>query len=77
MLGTFATALFQEFQPKQLDRTWLCTSVTLTSKVLEGCSKAQKTRQVLYFAMIKKIGWVVRIFCEWHKWRTFRPRWPN
>jgi len=38
---------FEHFVPKQLDRGWLCTSVTLAPKVVESCSKAEKTRQVL------------------------------
>jgi len=32
--------------PKQLDFMWLCASVTLVPKVVESCSKAQKTWQV-------------------------------
>jgi len=61
--------------PKQLDCTWLCTRVTRAPKVVESCSKARKTRQVLVSAHEKNFfGWGVRIFYEWcHKWRTFRP----
>jgi len=34
--------------PKQLDCTWLCEHATRAPKVVESCSKAQKTRQVFY-----------------------------
>jgi len=33
--------------PKQPDCTWLCEHVTRAPKVVESCSKAQKTRQVI------------------------------
>jgi len=38
---------FKHFAPKQAERAWLCMSITLAPKVLESCSKAQKTWQVL------------------------------
>ena len=25
----------------------------------------------------KLFGWIMWIFCEWHKWQTFRPSWPT
>jgi len=40
------SAGFEDFAQKKTDRTWLCVSVTLAPKVVEGCSKAQKTQQV-------------------------------
>jgi len=46
-------ACFKHFVPKQSDRTWLCTSVTLAPKLVESCSNAQNTGHVLYFAMKK------------------------
>jgi len=37
------SACFEDFVPKQPDRTWVWTSVTLALKAVESCSKAQKT----------------------------------
>jgi len=45
---------FKNFAPKQSDRTWLCTSITLVLKTVESCSKVQKIQQVFWYA-IKKI----------------------
>jgi len=38
--------LLRILAPKQPDHTWLCTCVTRAPKVVESCSKAQKTWQV-------------------------------
>jgi len=45
-LNSFVSGNVQGFCVKKMDRTWLCTSVTLVPKVVESCSKAQKTQQV-------------------------------
>jgi len=47
LIKTLASGRFWGFShPKQLDRTWLCACVTQVMKVVECCSKAQKTWQV-------------------------------
>jgi len=54
-------ACFEDFAPKQPDRMWLCASATLSLKVVESCSKAEKTQQVFWFAM-KIHFWLGLIF---------------
>jgi len=50
--------------------------VTHMPKVVESCSKSQKTRQVFLPAL--KIFLVATTDFFWrHKWRAFRPPWPT
>jgi len=51
---------FEDFAPKNTDRTWLCARLTRALKVVESCSKTQKTRQVFWSALEKNFclgGW--------------------
>jgi len=42
-----ASGKFWAFRTKQPNRMWLCTCITRVPKVVESCSKAQKTWQVV------------------------------
>jgi len=59
------TPLLGIFTPEQPDRTWLCARLTRAPKAVESSSKAQKTWQVFYSAIKRKIFWLgLWIFCE-------------
>jgi len=53
----FTSGKFRGFLNKTNGSHVACMSVTLGSTVEESCSKAQKTRQVLQFAMKIFFGW--------------------
>jgi len=50
-LTLWRPVLFEDFAPKQPEHMWLCVSGTLALKIIENCSKAQKTQQVFYSAL--------------------------